>query len=76
MKTPGVLLRVSITTNPEAEDAVANLMERELGEPPSIWSNETDWISVVTVYSTDSKATPTRLRPRLRDGLKIGRAHV
>ena len=70
MKTPGVLLRVSITTNPEAEDAVANLMERELGEPPSIWSNETDWISVVTVYSTDSKATPTRLRPRLRDGLK------
>lgn len=55
------LQAVSIATSPEAEDAAAALIERVTGEVPSIWSDETQWIAVVSAYLA---------RPRDRTALK------
>lgn len=64
------LVQISVTTNPEADDAVSDLMERLTGQTPSIWSKEGDWISVVTVYTHTSTAAARLWKTRIREGLK------
>jgi len=61
---------VSITVTPEAEDAVAELLERRLGQPPSIYTSDEKWFSVVSVYSTKPAGWLRRQKAALRAALR------
>jgi ribosomal protein L11 methyltransferase len=78
------LWRVSVTTRPEAEDAVAELLEQIVGRPPSIYIDSTLRRSVCTIYfETRTDFSPARhlaLRSgmrRIREcGLNIGAGRI
>ena len=67
---PKQLRQVSITCNIEAEDAVIDLMDRELGQIPSVFAvperNETK----VSVYLEDVDAWDEGVRRKLQKGLE------
>ncbi|MSU34032.1 MAG: 50S ribosomal protein L11 methyltransferase [Pedosphaera sp.] len=64
------LVQISVTTSPEADDAVSDMLERVTGQTPSIWSKDEDWISVVTVYIHTSTASARLWKTGIREGLK------
>ncbi len=71
MKLPDkTLIQLSVTTNPEADDAVSDMLERVTGKSPSTWSNDEDWVSVVTVYSQCSMAAARLWKTGIREGLR------
>jgi ribosomal protein L11 methyltransferase len=74
------LWRVSITTTREAEDAVAQLLERAFGQPPSSYTDAESQLAVVSVYvsiipdwsQARQRALATSLRQIVRSGLELG----
>lgn len=64
------LIQLSVRTNPEADDAVSDMLERVTGKSPSTWSNDEDWVSVVTVYSHCSTAAARLWKTGIREGLR------
>lgn len=61
---------VSIVTTPEAEDAVAELLLRETGQPATITQVRATGLSTVAVFLPDPPPHPWKsLRLRLRQGL-------
>lgn len=46
--------QISVTTTQEAEDAVAQILERVMGQAPAIYTNEDTRLSIVTGYSKKS----------------------
>jgi ribosomal protein L11 methyltransferase len=64
------LWHVSITTSPEAEDAVAFLVERAFQKVPVVYLSEEIKSAEISVYSHNLREANARLRRELRDGLK------
>jgi ribosomal protein L11 methyltransferase len=69
MKRSKALWKVSVTTTPEAEDAVAEMLGDILKLPASSYFDLEKKISRVTVFVT-SKISPSTL-PKIREGLNI-----
>jgi ribosomal protein L11 methyltransferase len=64
------LSEVTIVTSGEAEDAVAELLQRVFKETASIYSNRDKEVSAVTVYVDRPIGELRALEPRLRAGFK------
>jgi ribosomal protein L11 methyltransferase len=62
--------RISIRTTPEAEDAVAELLNEILGLPASSYHDRETDVSTVTVYSQRRWSSPRPIRGRISAGLK------
>jgi ribosomal protein L11 methyltransferase len=70
MKSPKSLHSISIITSREAEDAVAELMLRETGQPATITQIRATGLSTVAVFLPSPTAPRiTALRRQLRSGL-------
>jgi ribosomal protein L11 methyltransferase len=65
-----ILRRISITTTPEAEDAVAELLNSTLGLPASVYSKSETGISTVTVYLQQESDSLRNVREAISAGLK------
>lgn len=84
MKSEKPLQCVSVTVAVEAEEAVAELMERRFQQVPSIWSNAELQVAVVSVYSNlpslKLRALKTQLRAEVKSlgefDLKVGDVRV
>jgi ribosomal protein L11 methyltransferase len=63
------LLRVSVVTTPDAEDAVAELLGASLGQPASIYHDIETLESTVSVYLPQASAWSPAVRAQVRDGL-------
>src|SRR5262245_15882903 len=70
MNESRILHCVAITTTPEAADAVAELLERRLGEVPASYSMEGQWMAVVSAYSKAPSAKLRAFQASLRAGLR------
>jgi len=70
MKTTKSLWRVAVTTAPEAEEAVAELLGAALGEPVSSHFRLKTGRSTVTTYLQSKPAAPGQIRRTLLAGLK------
>jgi ribosomal protein L11 methyltransferase len=76
------LYQVSVTVAPEAEEAVAALLERLFGQPASVYASAAAPEAVITIYSPQSSALLKRaaLAAGLRQisdcGLEIGPAKI
>ena len=66
------LRRVSVITTPEAEEAVAELLSRIVGQPATTWSNLETGVSTVTAYVPQA----FRLKPALRQTILDGVRHI
>ena len=64
------LRRISVTTTPEAEDAVAEMLGAALGLPASAYADSETGISTVTVYLQQKLRSPRRVRVDISAGLK------
>jgi ribosomal protein L11 methyltransferase len=64
------LTRISIATSQEAEEAVAQLLERLLGQTPSIYTDEETKATSATVYLEKLPIPAPALRLGLKDGLE------
>ena len=62
--------QVSIVTNPLAEDAVFQMLEREFGQTPSIYSDAATQLSTVSVYWHFQPGEREESRAHLKDALK------
>ncbi len=69
MKRPS-LWRVSVSTTPEAEDAVANLLGTTLGQPASIYLELETGVSTVAVYLPQLSLPGTKIRQAVSAGLR------
>jgi ribosomal protein L11 methyltransferase len=69
MKPISQLRRLTITTTPEAEDAVAELLNSALGLPASVYSNGETGISTVTVYLQQKPGSLRKIREEISAGL-------
>jgi ribosomal protein L11 methyltransferase len=69
MKTTKSLWRVSVTTTPEAEDAVMELLGTVLGQPVSSYFNMETGVTTVTAYCRRKPAWPAEWRAKIRVGL-------
>jgi ribosomal protein L11 methyltransferase len=67
MKRPR-LWRLSVTTSPEAEDAVAEMLASLLGAPASSYFDLERQTSIVSIYLP--KATPSPLRREIKNALE------
>jgi ribosomal protein L11 methyltransferase len=63
------LWRVSVTTAPEAEDAVAELLATVLEEPVSSWLNVETGVMLVTAYCRRKPARSAEWRGKIHRGL-------
>ena len=78
------LRRISVSTTPEAEDAVAEMLGGVLGLPASSYRDHETGISTVTVHLQQKWDSPREVRGRISAGLKrigncglnIGRARI
>jgi ribosomal protein L11 methyltransferase len=81
---PTALWQISITTRPEAEDAVAQLLERAFGQTASSYTDAETQLAVVSVYTPTSpdwsparqKALAAGLRQIGRSGLELGPGRI
>jgi len=64
------LWRISVVTTPEAEDAVAELLGRLLGEGASSYYDVENQSSQVSVYRPQAPPSSARLRQALKTGLQ------
>ena len=65
------LLQVSVSTSPEAEDAVVELLGRIFRNPASVYSNEITKLTVASVYcELRSEWTPAK-RKAIAEGLSL-----
>src|SRR5579862_8871714 len=62
--------RISISTTPEAEDAVAELLNEILGLPASSYHDHKTGVSMVTVYLQRKWNLPRPIRGRISAGLR------
>jgi ribosomal protein L11 methyltransferase len=62
--------RISVRTAPEAEDAVAELLNEILGLPASSYHDHETGVSTVTVYLPRKPESPHEVRGRISAGLK------
>jgi ribosomal protein L11 methyltransferase len=69
MKRPS-LWRVSVSTTPEAEDAVADLLGTALRQPVSAWLNPETGVSTVAVYLQQKSMPGTKIRRAISAGLR------
>lgn len=84
MKSEKPLHCVSVSVAVEAEEAVAELMERRFQQVPSIWSNAELQVAVVSVYSNlpilKLRSLKTQLRTEVKSlgefDLKVGDVRV
>ena len=83
MKRP-MLWKISVTTDPEAEDAVTELLETTFGHPASSYTDAETGIAVVSVYvptrpgwsQTRQKGLSLGLRRIARSGLNLGPGRI
>ena len=68
------LLKISVTTTAEAEEAVGVTLEKIFGQPPSVYANEKTQTSVVSVYEPEFSAWTPASRRALNRELKIIKA--
>jgi ribosomal protein L11 methyltransferase len=66
----GPLLRVSVVTTPEAEEAVADLLDELLGQPASIYHDVESLETTVSVYLPKASVWSAAKRLRMRDRLQ------
>jgi len=64
------LWQVSVRTTAEGEGAVADLLEREMGQPPAVYRSEKTGEIVVNVYAEELPSPPCALAARLRAALR------
>jgi ribosomal protein L11 methyltransferase len=72
--TPRTLRQISITTTPEAEEAVSELLDRLFSSRSSIWTNAETGRCVVTTYCVDPKEWNANKREWIGQGLEQIRA--
>ncbi len=65
-----LLRRISVTTKPEAEDAVAELLSVILGQPATSYYEVESGLSTVTVYLQRKLRSPREVREEILYGLK------
>jgi len=78
------LLKISVATSAEAEEAIGGALEKIFFQPPSVYADERTKVSTVSVYCNDRAAwTPARRRALLAElkrlkaaGLKLGRGKI
>ena len=66
----GPLLRVSVVTTPEAEEAVADLLSELLGQAVSIYHDVESLETTVSIYLLKASVWSVSKRRRLREGLR------
>ncbi len=66
---PSALLRISVATNPEAEDAVTELFGRVFGQPASSYHDVESGEVTVSLYLPEPNKLSPDVRQKLRDGL-------
>jgi ribosomal protein L11 methyltransferase len=64
------LWKISITTTPEAEDAVAEMLSAATGLPASAYADSETGVSTVTVYLQRKLRSPRKVREDISAGLK------
>ena len=64
------LRRISVTTTPEAEDAVAEMLGVALGLPATVYAGSETGVSTVTVYLLQKLRLPRNVRGEIAAGLK------
>ncbi len=64
------LRRISVTTTPEAEDAVAEMLRAVTGLPASSYADSETGVSAVTVYLRRKLRSPHKVREDISAGLK------
>jgi ribosomal protein L11 methyltransferase len=64
------LQRISVTTTPEAEDAVAEMLGGTLGLPATTYSDNETGLSTVAVYLQKKLGSPRNLRMKISAGLR------
>ncbi|KAB2660273.1 MAG: 50S ribosomal protein L11 methyltransferase [Verrucomicrobia bacterium] len=64
------ITQLSVTTTQEAEDAVAALLERFLGQTPAVYTDADTGISVVTGYSKKPPALLKKIQTCVAEGLQ------
>jgi len=69
MKSNKPLWRVSVTTSPEAEDAVAEMLGGLFGAAAAAYFNLESGVSTVSVFR-DTKVDPPKMRAEIAAGLK------
>jgi ribosomal protein L11 methyltransferase len=69
MKSVRHLRRISVTTTPEAEDAVAEWLSAILGLPASAYADSETGASTVTVYLQRKLRSPRKVRKEISAGL-------
>lgn len=67
MKSRQALWKLTITTTLEAEDAIAEMLEKHFGQPASVYFDFEKKINRVTVFSTHR--IPAESRKKVREGL-------
>jgi len=70
MKSVRQLRRISVSTTPEAEDAVAESLSVTLGQPVSSYFDVESGISTVTVYLRGKSRSPRKIREEICAGLE------
>jgi ribosomal protein L11 methyltransferase len=66
----GAIWKISIATTAEAEDAVADLLNRRFGRPASAHTDFKSGITTVSVFCESQPATWSEQRAALRDSLR------
>ncbi len=66
MNTRGPLWKISISTTPEAEDAVTELLNNWFGQPVSSYTDVETGDVAVTVYLSEKRQPPLLNRGRTR----------
>jgi ribosomal protein L11 methyltransferase len=67
---PKLLWKISVTTTPEAEDAVAELMNATLNRPATVYLDVESGLSTVTVYLQRKTRFPRKTRADISTGLR------
>lgn len=78
------LLKVTVRTGVEAEEAVAAVVERVFGQAPSLYTDDESLITEVSVFLTATRVLSLARRARLErglrelraDGVPVGRGHI
>ncbi len=79
-----MLWKISVTSTPEAEDAVTELLESAFGQPASSWTDAETGVAVVSVYvptrpywsAARRKELASRLRRISASGLNLGPGQI
>ena len=64
------LWKISVTTTPEAEDAVAELLGATLGLPASAYTDSETGVSTVTIYLPQKLEPTQKVRANISAGLR------